>query len=79
MPKRFTDEELDILKICTRNGWTYAEWYALPEREQIDRLAYEYKKDRFLDSLMESLQSRIDRELSVEQTAYISVMMAQYT
>jgi len=67
------------LRICTRNGWTYADWYALPEEEQLDRLGYEYRRGQFIDDIMETLQTRIDREQNVEQTAYISVMMAQYS
>lgn len=78
MPRRFTDDEYEILTICERNGWTYADWYALPENEQTDRLAFQYKRHKFLDTLLNDFSERIANEQPIEQTAFISALISRY-
>lgn len=75
---RFRDDELDVLRICERHGWTYAQWYALPEEEQIDRLAFQHNRDELLGAMYETLTERIDEGKPVELSAYISVLMQRF-
>lgn len=72
---RFRDEEFNILRICERNGWTYAQWNALPEKERIDRLAYQHIRDEALDKMTEQFNKRIENNLSVDIGAYAEVML----
>lgn len=79
MLRRFTDDELAILAICERNGWTYAEWHALPENEQVDRLAFQHRKAMFIESIEETFEQRIADERPIEQTAYIMTLLHRIT
>jgi uncharacterized protein YnzC (UPF0291/DUF896 family) len=79
VPKRFTNEELAILKICERNGWTYKQWYALDEDEQVDRLALEHRRVEYLDTMLNSFRERIDDEKIIDQSAYIMALIERYT
>lgn len=78
MLRRFTTEEYDILTICERNGWTYAQWFALPEDEQIDRLAMQHRRRVFLETILEGFDNRIKNEQGIEQTAYINTLIERY-
>lgn len=78
MLRLFTDEESDILAICEHNGWTYAQWHALPESEQVDRLAYRYRRQTFLDTILEGFDKRIADDQAIEQTAYINLLLERY-
>lgn len=79
VPRRFTDDELNVLAICEKNGWTYADWYALPENEQVDRLAYLHRRQMFLEELEGTFEARIAEERPIEQTAYILTLLQRLT
>lgn len=68
-----------MLAICEQNGWTYEQWHALSDDEQTDRLAYRYHKQLFLDELIAALDTRIANEQTIEQTAYIQLLMKRHT
>ena len=74
-PRRFTDEEIAVLTICERNGWTYADWHALSDDEQTDRLAFQYRRTLFLDSIEDMFDTRIADEKPIEQTAYTLMLL----
>lgn len=78
MLRRFTDDEYNILTICERNGWTYAQWYALSEDEQIDRLALLRRRHTFLETILSGFEKRIADEIPIEQTAYINTLIERY-
>jgi len=66
------------LQLCDRYGWTYAQWYALSENEQIDRLAYEQRRKYFLEQIDKSFIDRIDSGQAIEHTAYIMNLIELY-
>jgi hypothetical protein len=53
-----------LLKICTRNGWTFEQWFQLSDIEKELRIAYEYKRVNDLNTLKENLIT--DDKLTVE-------------
>lgn len=66
------------MRICEKHGWTYAQWQALSEQEQIDRLAYQHQRDEFLDALIHSFSERIANEKVVELPAYVMAIIQRY-
>jgi len=76
--KRFSQDEIDILTICERNGWTYTQWFALPENEQIDRLAMLHRRQTYLDSILRGFDKRIEDGLGIEPVAYISTLIERH-
>lgn len=77
-PPRFREDEYEILRVCERNHWTYAQWDAMSETEQIDHLAYQLRRDEYLSEMLSGLTQRIDDEQPVELTALVTVMMQLY-
>ena len=55
---RFTANDVTVLRVCQRNGWTLAQWYALDEREQMEWLAYDNFQQRAIDSMLKSVQKK---------------------
>lgn len=61
------------MKVLTDNGWTRAQWDALTEDEQEERLAYALHRRKYVDDVIEALK-RYDK-LSVDP--YTMLMLAR--
>lgn len=62
---------MERLKIHTR-----AEWDALPDADRVDWLARELLRRRQLDVIKASLDARIEKDNSIELSAYYAVLLA---
>lgn len=63
------------MTICERNGWTYEDWNALSETEQIDRFAFQYRRNEFMDNIEDMFDKRISEDRPIEQTAYVLMLI----
>lgn len=67
-----------MLRICERRGWTPSTWGSLTEAEQIDLLAYEYRRGIFLQSYIDSFNRKIDEKEGIDVAAYVMLFLAKY-
>jgi len=73
-PRRFSENDRAILRICRRNGWSLErDWQQLSDREQIEWLADDtYRQARIAD-VQKALNHREHGILDVN--AYVALMM----
>lgn len=69
--------ELAILRICERNGWTQAFFESLPDKEKDDRLAFDYKRQATIDSMLSIFYQKIDEKKPIDMPAYIMLLLAE--
>lgn len=62
------------MRVCVRNGWRLAEWYALDDREQIEWLADDLLRQRSAQALLDNLSHPEHGILDV--TAYCNLIMS---
>lgn len=73
-PKRFSENDRAVLRICRRNGWSLErDWQLLSDREQIEWLADDLYRQQRINDLEKALNHREHGILDV--SAYVSLMM----
>jgi len=55
---RFTNNDVAVLRLCERKGWTLADWYTLDEREQLEWLAYDNWRQQVISRMLKSVQKK---------------------
>lgn len=65
--------------MCRANGWTLSQWKALSDDEQLDWLAYEYRRQDLIDTWLQGMNDALKREHGVVDTsAYVALLMEKF-
>lgn len=62
-----------LLRLCERKGWTLGQWYALDAREQLEWLAYEHHREKWVETMMNNM--RKSKHGITDAAAYVALYL----
>jgi hypothetical protein len=76
-PHNFDDETIAIHRICRARGWTLLFFENLTDEEKDDLFADDYRRQDFLNHVLEQFNARTKSDKSIDMGAYIQTLLAK--